>query len=149
MVRDIKIRSKRVIIASDHAGFKLKEEIKKFLIKKRKKVLDLGTKNTSSVDYPDFAHRLSKKMKKPGNQFGILICGSGTGMAMVANRHKNIRAALCYDNKSTKLSRLHNNANVMTIGARLIKKNVALKCVSTFLSTDFDGGRHLRRIKKI
>ena len=149
MVRDIKIKSKRVIIASDHAGFKLKEEIKKFLIKKRKKVLDLGTKNTSSVDYPDFAHRLSKKMKNPGYQFGILICGSGTGMSMVANRHKNVRAALCYDNKSTKLSRLHNNANVMTIGARLIKKNVALKCVSTFLSTDFDGGRHLRRIKKI
>ena len=149
MLRDIKIKSKRVIIASDHAGFKLKEEIKKFLIKKREKVLDLGTKNTSSVDYPDFAHRLSKKMKKPGNQFGILICGSGTGMSMVANRYKNIRAALCYDNKSTKLSRLHNNANVMTMGARLIKKNVALKCVSTFLCTDFDGGRHLRRIKKI
>ena len=149
MVRDIKIKPKSVIIASDHAGFKLKEEIKKFLIKKRKKVLDLGTKSTSSVDYPDFAHRLSKKMKKPGNQFGILICGSGTGMSMVANKHKNIRAALCYDNKSTKLSRLHNNANVMTIGARLIKKNVALKCVSTFLCTDFDGGRHLRRIKKI
>ena len=149
MVRDRKIKSKKAIIASDHAGFKLKEEIKKFLIKKRKKVLDLGTKNTSSVDYPDFAHRLSKKMKKPANQFGILICGTGTGMSMVANRHKNIRAALCYDNKSTKLSRLHNNANVMTIGARLIKKDVALKCVSTFLSTNFDGGRHLRRIKKI
>ena len=149
MARDRKIKSKRVVLASDHAGFKLKEEIKKFLIKKRKKVLDLGTKNTSSVDYPDFAHRLSKKMKKPGSQFGILICGSGTGMSMVANRNKNIRAALCYDNKSTKLSRLHNNANVMTIGARLIKKKVALKCVSTFLSTDFDGGRHLRRIKKI
>ena len=149
MVRDIKIKSKKVIIASDHAGFKLKNEIKKFLIKKREKVLDLGTKNSRSVDYPDFAHRLSKKMKKPGNQFGILICGSGTGMSMVANRYKNIRAALCYDNKSTKLSRQHNNANVMTIGARLIKKNVALKCVSTFLSTDFDGGRHLRRIKKI
>ena len=149
MVRDIKIKSKRVIIASDHAGFKLKEEIKKYLIKKRKKVLDLGTKNTSSVDYPDFAHHLSKKMKKPGNQFGILICGSGTGMSMVANKHKNIRAALCYNTKSTKLSRQHNNANVMTIGARLTKKNVALKCVSTFLSTDFVGGRHLRRIKKI
>ena len=147
--RDRKIKSGRVILASDHAGFKLKEEIKKFLIKKRKKVLDLGTKNTSSVDYPDYAHLLSKKMGDVRNQFGILICGSGTGMSMVANKHKNIRAALCYDNKSTKLSRLHNNANVMTIGARLIKKNVALKCVSTFLSTDFDGGRHLRRIKKI
>jgi len=144
-----KVISEKVILASDHAGFKLKEEIKKFLIKKRKKVLDLGTKNTSSVDYPDYAHLLSKKIKKSENQFGILICGSGIGMSMAANKHKNIRAALCYDTKSTKLSRQHNNANVMTIGARLIKKNIALKCVSTFLETDFNRGRHLRRIKKI
>ena len=144
-----KVKSEEVILASDHAGFKLKEEIKKFLIKKRKKVLDLGTENTSSVDYPDYAHLLSKKMKKSENQFGILICGSGIGMSMAANKHKNIRAALCYDTKSTKLSRQHNNANVMAIGARLIKKNIALKCVSTFLETGFDGGRHVRRIKKI
>ena len=149
MLRDIKIKSKRVIIASDHAGFKLKEEIKKFLIKKRKKVLDLGTKNNNSVDYPDYAHLLSKKMRKSKNQFGILICGSGIGMSMAANKHKYIRAALCYSIKSTKLSRQHNNANVMAIGARLIKKNIALKCVSTFLETDFNRGRHLRRIKKI
>ena len=149
MVRDRKIKAERVILASDHAGFKLKEEIKKFLIKKRKKVLDLGTKNTTSVDYPDYAHHLSKKMMRSKNQFGILVCGSGTGMSMAANKHKNIRAALCYDTKSTKLCRQHNNANVMTIGARLIKKNVALKCVNTFLRTEFDGGRHLRRIKKI
>ena len=149
MVRDRKIKLTRVILASDHAGFKLKEDIKKFLIKKRKKVLDLGTKSTSSVDYPDYAHLLSKKMRDVRNQFGILICGSGTGMSMAANKHKNIRAALCYDIKSTKLSRLHNNANVMTMGARLIKKNVALRCVNIFLKTDFDGGRHLRRVKKI
>ena len=149
MVRDRKIKSKKVVLASDHAGFKLKDEIKKFLIKKKRKVLDLGTENTSSVDYPDYAHLLSKKMEKNKNQFGILVCGSGAGMSMAANKHKNIRAALCYDIKSTKLSRLHNNANVMTIGAKLTKKNVALKCVSTFLKTDFDGGRHLRRVKKI
>ena len=149
MERYRKVKSEKVILASDHAGFKLKEEIKKFLIKKRKKVLDLGTKSASSVDYPDYAHLLSKKMRDVRNQYGILICGSGTGMSMAANKHKNIRAALCYDIKSAKLSRLHNNANVMTIGARLIKKNVALRCVNTFLKTDFDGGRHLRRIKKI
>ena len=149
MERYRKAKPEKVILASDHAGFKLKEEIKKFLIKKRKKVLDLGTKNTSSVDYPDYAHLLSKKMKKSENQFGILICGSGIGMSMAANKHKYIRAALCYSIKSTQLSRQHNNANVMAIGARLIKKNIALKCVSTFLKTDFDGGRHLRRIKKI
>ena len=137
------------MLASDHAGFKLKEEIKKFLIKKKEKVLDLGTANTSSVDYPDYAHLLSKKITNNKNQFGILICASGTGMAMTANKHKNIRAALCYNIKSTKLSRLHNNANVMTIGSRLTKKNVALRCVNTFLKTDFEAGRHLRRVKKI
>ena len=149
MARDKKIKSKKVVLASDHAGFKLKEEIKKFLIKKNEKVLDLGTENTSPVDYPDYAHLLSKKMEKNKNQFGILICGSGAGMSMAANKHKNIRAAVCYDIKSTKLSRLHNNANVMTIGAKLTKKNVALKCVNTFLKTDFNGGRHSRRVKKI
>ena len=149
MLRNKKIKSKRVILASDHAGFKLKEKIKKYLIKKRKRILDLGTKNTNSVDYPDYAHLLSKIMKKNKDQIGILICGSGTGMSMAANKHKNIRAALCYSTKSTKLSRLHNNANVMTIGSRLIKKKVALKCVSAFLKTDFDGGRHIRRVKKI
>ena len=149
MTADRKIKSKKVFLASDHAGFKLKEEIKKFLIKKRKKVFDLGTKNTDSVDYPDYAHLLSKKMKNSKNQFGILVCGSGTGMSMTANRHKNIRAALCYDLKSTRLSRLHNDANVMTIGSRLTKKNIALKCVNIFLKTNFDAGRHLKRIKKI
>ena len=149
VVRDKKIKLKKVILASDHAGFRLKEEIKKFLIKKRKKILDLGTKNTNSVDYPDYAHLLSKKMKRNKNQLGILVCGSGTGMSMAANKHKNIRAALCYNIKSAKLSRSHNNANVMTIGSRLIKKKVALQCVNAFLKTDFDGGRHTRRVKKI
>ena len=143
------MKSKKVFLASDHAGFKLKEEIKKFLIKKDKKVLDLGTNSMNSVDYPDYAHLLSKKMKKDKNQFGILVCGSGTGMSMVANKHKYIRAALCYNIRSTKLSRLHNNANVMTIGSRLTKKDIALKCVNTFLKTSFGGGRHLRRVKKI
>tara|TARA_B100001123_G_C14722073_1_gene793499 strand:+ start:71 stop:502 length:432 start_codon:yes stop_codon:yes gene_type:complete len=139
----------RVVLASDHAGFKLKESIKKFLLKKRKKILDLGTKNSKSVDYPDFAHLLSKKMGSSRHQFGILVCGSGIGMDMAANKHKNIRAALCYNVRATKLSRQHNNANVMTIGARLTKKNVVLKCVSTFMKTPFEGGRHQRRVKKI
>ena len=140
---------KKVIIASDHAGFKLKECIKKFLLKKRKIVLDLGTKNTMSVDYPDFAHLLSRKMKNNKKAFGILVCGSGIGMDMVANKHKNIRAALCYSIKSSKLSRQHNNANVMAIGSRLTKKSNALKCVNVFINTNFEGGRHLRRVKKI
>jgi len=140
---------KKIFISSDHAGFKLKDKIKRFLIKKGNTVLDLGTKNTNSVDYPDYAHLLSKKMKNNKSQFGILICGSGIGMDMAANKHKNIRAALCYNTKSTKLSRQHNNANVMTIGARLIKRKTALMCVSTFLKTEFVGGRHIKRIKKI
>ena len=148
-MKNRKTKIKKIVLASDHAGFNLKEEVKKFLIRKSQTVLDLGTENKDSVDYPDFAHRLCNKMKENSNQFGILICGSGIGMAMTANKHKNIRAALCYDTKSTRLSRLHNNANVMTIGARLIKKSVALKCVNTFLSTHFDGGRHSKRLKKI
>jgi ribose 5-phosphate isomerase B len=140
---------KQIFLASDHAGFYLKEIIKKFLIKKNKKVFDLGTKNINSVDYPDFAHLLSRKVRKNRNNFGILICGSGIGMDMAANKHKNIRAALCYNVKSTKLGRQHNNANVMAIGARLTNKNLALKCVSIFIKTNFEGGRHLGRVKKI
>tara|TARA_Y100000590_G_C15456686_1_gene914854 strand:- start:428 stop:877 length:450 start_codon:yes stop_codon:yes gene_type:complete len=147
--KDIKIKKINIILGSDHAGYKLKEGIKKFLIKKGRKTLDIGTYTTQSVDYPDFAHLLSNKMKNNKNAIGILVCGSGIGMSMAANRHKNIRAALCYDLNSTKLSRKHNNANVMTIGARLTKKNVALKYVNIFMKTNFDGGRHIKRIKKI
>ena len=142
------IKKKKIFLASDHAGFLLKKVVKKFLNKKGIKVLDLGTKNTESVDYPDYAHLLSKKIKST-KDFGILICGTGLGMVMSANRHKGIRAALCYNLKSTSLSRLHNNANVMAIGSRLTKKSIVLKCVNKFLSTSFEGGRHLKRIKKI
>jgi len=143
------MKIKRVLLASDHAGFTLKQTIRNFLVKKGIRIMDLGTENMNSVDYPDFAHLLARKMKNHNNNFGILVCGSGTGMHMAANRHKNIRAALCYNIKSTKLSRKHNNANVITIGSRLTKKNVALKCIETFLKTNFDGGRHLRRVRKI
>ena len=148
MTTNKKKTNRKIILASDHAGFKLKEVIKNFLIKKRINITDLGTSNSNSVDYPYYAHLLSKKIKK-NNQLGILVCGSGIGMDMAANRHKNVRAALCYDVKSAKLSRLHNNANVMTLGARLTKQNVALKCVNIFIKTNFEGGRHLRRVNKI
>ena len=148
MYKKKKINLKKIVIASDHAGFKLKEVIKKSFFKKKIKFIDLGTQNLSSVDYPHYAHNLSKKMKNDF-KFGILICGSGVGMNMAANRHKHIRAALCYSVKSSKLSRQHNNANVITLGARLIKKNLALKCISAFINTDFIGGRHIRRVKKI
>ena len=148
MPKKKKINQNYILLASDHAGYKLKELVKKYLLNKRKLILDLGPRNEDSVDYPYYAHLLAKKIKTK-NQFGILICGSGMGMNITANRHKNARAALCYNVKSTKLSRQHNNANIISIGARLTKKNVALKCINIFLKTKFKGGRHLRRVNKI
>jgi len=140
---------RKIFIASDHAGFRLKESIKKFLIKKKFLVLDLGPRDDRSVDYPDYAKKLAKNIISKKNNTGILVCGSGIGMAMSANRFKKIRAAVCYDVKSTKLSRSHNNANVIAIGSRLTNKNLALKLAMIFLKTKFDGGRHKRRINKI
>ncbi len=140
---------KKIFIASDHAGYKLKESIKIFLDKKKIKYSDLGPEDDVKVDYPDYAHKVAKKVKTSKNNVGILVCGSGIGMNITANRHKNIRAAQCFNLKSTKLSRLHNDANIITLGSRLLSKNNALKCVSTFLNTKFEGGRHTKRIKKI
>ena len=140
---------KKIFISSDHAGFNLKEQIKnKF--KKKYIFQDLGTENSKiSVNYPDYAHRLCKKVSKNNKNIGILVCGSGMGMSMAANRHKKIRAAVCYSIKNTELSRLHNNANIITLGARLIKKNTAFKCIEVFMKTKFEGGRHKKRVKKI
>jgi len=140
---------KKVSLASDHAGFNLKEEIKKFLIKKKIKVIDLGPKNNNSVDYPDYAKKVARNVSFKKSNIGILVCGSGTGMAMSANKLKKIRAALCYNKTSTRLSRQHNNANIMTLGARLTKKSNAIKLVNVFLNTKFEGGRHLRRVNKV
>ena len=140
---------KKIFISSDHAGFILKEQIKKNFSGKYM-FLDLGTTRSDiSVNYPDFAHKLCKKVSKNNNNMGILVCGSGMGMSMAANRHKKIRAAVCYSVKNTKLSRLHNNANIITLGSRLTKKNIAFKCIETFINTKFEGGRHKKRIKKI
>ena len=136
---------KKIFIASDHAGYNLKNSI----ISKLKKITDLGPKSKDSVDYPDYAKKLSKKIASAKGNLGILICGSGMGMAITANKIKNVRAALCYSNKNTKLSRLHNNANIITLGERLINKNKAFNLIKVFLNTKFEGGRHLRRIKKM
>ena len=136
---------KKIFIASDNAGYKLKSSI----ISKIKKIIDLGPNSPVSVDYPDFAKKLSKKVSKNKGSFGILICGSGMGMAISANKTKNIRAALCYSIKNTKLSRLHNNANIITLGERLINKSKAINLIKVFLRTKFEGGRHLRRVRKI
>jgi len=140
---------KKICVASDHAGFQLKENIKNFLIKKNISIIDLGPMNENSVDYPDYAKRVSNRVKSKKSDVGILVCGSGTGMAISANKTKKIRAAVCYNLKSTRLSRRHNNANIIAIGSRLTKRNTALKLVSAFLETKFEGGRHLRRVKKI
>ena len=140
---------KKIYISSDHAGFKLKETIKDFLNNKNISFEDLGPNNDSRVDYPDYAHKVARKVKLNKRNIGILVCGSGTGMNIAANKHKNIRAAQCFNIKSTKLSRLHNDANIITLGSRLITKKNALKFVSVFLNTNFDGGRHLKRVRKI
>ena len=140
---------KKIFISSDHAGYNLKEQIKKKFLKKYK-FDDLGTNSSNeSVNYPEFAHKLCKKVSNNSSNMGILICGSGMGMSMAANRHKKIRAAVCYSVKNTKLSRLHNNANIITLGSRLTKKNTAFKCIDTFINTKFEGGRHKKRVKKI
>ena len=139
----------KIFISSDHAGFSLKNYIFENLKKKNYKITNLGPFSGKSVDYPIFAKKLANKVSKNKTSFGILVCGSGTGMAMAANKVKNIRAAMCYNVKNTKLSRLHNNANIITVGSRLTNKNLAFKLVNIFLKTKFEGGRHLRRIKKI
>ena len=140
---------KTIFIASDRAGFNLKKAI----IKKYTKKLnfkDLGTSSSiKSVSYPDYAHKVCLKVVKNKLNIGVLICGSGMGMAMAANKHKNIRAALCYSVKNAKLSRLHNDANVITLGSRFTNNKTAFNCLNSFLKTKFEGGRHKKRVKKI
>ena len=140
---------RKIFIASDHAGFNLKEIIKQYLLKRKLAFQDLGPENDKSVDYPIYAHNVAKKVKVNKNNVGILICGSGTGMNITANKHKNIRAAQCFNLKSTKLSRLHNDANIITLGSRLITKKNALNFIGIFLKTKFEGGRHSKRLRKI
>ena len=140
---------KTACIASDHAGYKLKEDIKNYLIDKKMSVFDIGPYNDNSVDYPDYAKKLSNRIKLKKSDVGILVCGSGTGMAISANKIKSIRAAVCYNTKSTRLSRQHNNANIIALGSRLTKKNIAFKCIEVFINTKFEGGRHSKRVRKI
>ena len=148
---NIKFRKKikTVCIASDHAGYRLKEYIKNHLINKNISIFDIGPYNDHSVDYPDYAKKLGNRIKLKKSEVGILVCGSGTGMAISANKIKTIRAAVCYNLRSTRLSRQHNNANIIALGSRLTNKKLSLKLVEVFLQTKFEGGRHLRRVKKI
>ncbi len=138
--------SNKIVIASDHAGFELKQDIISYLNKKNIDVIDLGTDSIKSVDYPDFANKLADEIKKDSSMTGILICGSGIGISIAANRHRHIRCALVTSEDEASLSRQHNNANVIALGARIISKEKALSCIEVFLSTDFEGDRHQKRI---
>ena len=138
-----------VSIASDHAGFELKETIVSHLKALKIEVIDNGPKNDDSVDYPDFAKKVVDDLIGSNANRGILICGSGQGMAMSANKHTGIRAALCHNLEVTKLARAHNDANILTLGARVLDHETALQCVDTFFNTDFEGDRHQKRIDKI
>jgi len=145
----VKILFKKICISSDHAGFALKEKIKDFLVNKSISVIDLGPLSEVSVDYPDYAKKVAKRLILGKSDVGILVCGSGTGMAITANKFKGIRAAQCYNKSSTILSRQHNNSNIICLGSRMLKYEEAVKYVTYFLNTKFEGGRHQTRINKI
>jgi ribose 5-phosphate isomerase B len=137
-----------IAIASDHAGFSLKEILKQDIAQMGYEVSDLGPAGTQSVDYPDFATALAEWLKKNPSHKGVLICGSGIGMSMAANRHAHIRAALCRSGLEASLARKHNDANVLCLGERLTGVEVAKDCLREFLQTDFEGGRHQNRVAK-
>lgn len=141
--------SETIAIASDHAGFELKKELKIELSKLNFDVLDLGTDGKDSVDYPDFGYAMGDTIKQNKAARGILVCGSGIGISIAANRHNNIRAALIHDALGAKMSRLHNDANVIVFGGRMIGLDVAINCLQVFLNTDFEGGRHAKRVDKL
>jgi len=138
-----------IAIASDHAGYDLKESVKSYLDNLGYEVLDFGTNSKESVDYPDYANELCKSIDDGRCSIGILICHSGIGMSIAANRHKKIRAALCYNPELVRLTRQHNDSNVLVLGSGYVSEELAFKMIDTFLNTEFEGGRHQSRIDKI
>ena len=139
----------KIIISNDHAGTVLKNGIIDYLNQNNHEVINMGTNNLDSVDYPDFAYNVAKSFKKEVIDFGILICGSGIGISIAANRYNHIRAALCNDIETSKLSRLHNDANILVLSGRSTDKDLAIDCIRTFFNTNFEGGRHINRINKL
>lgn len=139
----------RIAIGCDHAGYKYKEEIIAMLEENDHDIFNKGTDTSDSVDYPDFAHPVSKMVDAGEADLGILICGTGNGVAMTANKYSNVRAGLCWDNSVVELIKQHNNANMLCLPARYINIKEALEMVHTFLNTEFEGGRHERRVNKI
>jgi ribose 5-phosphate isomerase B len=138
-----------IVVAADHGGFELKRALVSLLAEKGYQVLDLGTDSADSVDYPDFAEKLTQAIGSGRAARGVLMCGSGIGMAIAANRHPGIRAALVHDVETARLAREHNDANVLVMGGRLIPGELAGRILETFLATPFEGGRHARRVNKL
>jgi len=143
------LKNKRIAIASDHAGFLLKEKLVAYLIKEKYDVKDLGSNSAESVDYPDYGHPLANAVSAGDYDLGISICGTGNGINMVVNKHPGIRAALCWCEEISRLSRAHNDANILTLPGWFITESEAYLITRTFLTTEFEGGRHSRRIEKI
>ena len=141
--------NKKITIGSDHAGYRLKLQIIDHLREKGFEVLDVGTDSTASCDYPEFAHRVCKNVQEGVTELGILICGTGIGMSMAANKHRGIRAAACSDTFSARLTRQHNNANVLCFGERVVGYGLACDLVDNFIETEFEGGKHARRVDLI
>ena len=139
----------KIAIGSDHAGFDLKEAVIKFLKSKNIAVKDFGPYTNESADYPDYAHPVANEVENNNADLGILICGSGNGINMTANKHQGIRSALCWQEDIAEMARLHNNANIIALPARYISEELALKCVDIFINTEFEGGRHAARVDKI
>lgn len=142
-------RSGSIVIAADHAGLPLKEELVTLLGELARTFEDLGTHDGASVDYPDYAHRAATALLEGKHQIGILVCGSGVGMSISANRHRGIRAVVCSEPYSAAMARRHNDANVLCLGARVVGVGLAREIVEAFLAVDFEGGRHQRRVEKI
>lgn len=141
--------NKTIAIACDHGGLDLKEALKSIVAEQGFEILDLGTNSTESVDYPEFGYAMAKAIKEGKAERGILVCGSGIGISIAANRHPEVRAALIHDVTGARLCREHNDANVICLGGRMVGIDLAVDCVSTFLDTDFEGGRHQRRVDKL
>ncbi len=139
----------KIVIGSDHAGFEYKEAIKQYLVKNNIEIIDVGTHSTESCDYPDYAHAAAREIESGNVEVGILICGSANGVAITANKHQEIRAALCWQNEIASLARLHNDANIICLPARFVTIDEAEEMVHTFITTDFEGGRHQKRVEKI
>ena len=138
-----------IVIGADHAGYEYKEAIKSYLAKNNVEIIDVGTNSLDSCDYPDYAHAAANEIETANVAFGILICGSANGVAITANKHQKIRAAVCWKNEIASLARQHNDANIICLPARFITIDEAAEMVHTFLTTEFEGGRHQKRVDKI